>query len=280
MKEGIRVTVLVENTVNAGGLMAEHGLAYYLQAGEKTILFDTGQTELLIGNSRRLGIDLAGVNTVVLSHGHYDHSSGLKHVLPLSPQARIFLHPDALASKYVRNQDGSARSIGMIAEMAEALRNRPKVHWTTQPTEIGGGIFATGPIPRDTDFEDVGGSFYLDQVCRQPDLLWDDQALFYDSPRGLHVILGCAHAGVINTLQHVRQIAGGKSIYAVMGGMHLLSASQRRLDYTIAALHQIGVQRIGLAHCTGFSAAAALWSAFPGKCFYCSTGSRVGFDGD
>ena len=280
MSEEIRVTVLVENTVNVGRLTAEHGLAYAIQAGGGHILLDTGQTDISVRNSGTLGVNLAEVDTVVLSHGHYDHTGGLRHILPLAPRAQIYLHPDALAAKYTRNPDGSSRFIGMMREIAFQLRDSPLAHWTTQPTEIGHGIFVTGPIPRKTSYEDVGGAFYLDENCLQPDALLDDQALFFESHQGIHVLLGCAHAGVVNTLQYIQQIVGGKPIYSVMGGMHLLSASPERLDRTISALRQIGVQRLGPGHCTGFSATVALWSAFPGKCFSCSTGSQFVFNGD
>jgi 7,8-dihydropterin-6-yl-methyl-4-(beta-D-ribofuranosyl)aminobenzene 5'-phosphate synthase len=142
-------------------------------------------------------------------------------------------------------------------------------------TEIYEGIFMTGPIPRTTPYEDVGGRFFLDDACTQPDPLADDQALFIESPQGINVILGCAHAGVVNTLQYIQQVTKGKPIHTVMGGMHLLAASPDRIDQTIAALRQMGVQRIGPAHCTGCAATAALWTAFPGKCFSCSTGSGI-----
>jgi 7,8-dihydropterin-6-yl-methyl-4-(beta-D-ribofuranosyl)aminobenzene 5'-phosphate synthase len=136
-------------------------------------------------------------------------------------------------------------------------------------------VFLTGPIPRETLFENTGGQFFLDDKTTQPDLIHDDQALFFENKHGINVILGCAHAGVVNTLQYVKNLTQAKCIYSVMGGMHLKGASPERLQKTIAALRQFGIQQIRPMHCTGFSAANALWMAFPGQCFSCPTGSQI-----
>jgi len=281
MRNPIRVTILVENTVNTRGLLAEHGLAFYIEAGPKRILMDAGQTQILSQNARKLGVSLETLDAIVLSHGHYDHIGGLKELLPLASSARVFLHPNALNPKYTRDKDGTSRAIGMPVEIADAIRNRSSlVTWTTGVTEIHEGVFMTGQIPRTTPYEDVGGRFFLDDACTRPDPLADDQALFIESQQGINVLLGCAHAGVVNTLQYIQQVTKGKPIHTVMGGMHLLAASPDRIAQTIAALRQMGVRRIGPAHCTGCAATAALWTAFPGKCFSCSTGSRITLETD
>lgn len=277
MNDTICITTLVENTVNTRELLAEHGLSFYIQAGGKNILLDAGQTQVLRQNASKLGLSLESLDAIVLSHGHYDHNGGLREILPLATQARLFLHPEALNPKYTRDKDGRARAIGMPAEIASAIRDRASmISWTTGVTEICEGVFATGPIPRRTSYENTGGAFFLDDTCTQPDPLVDDQAVFFESPDGVDVILGCAHSGVVNTLQYIQQITG-KNIHAIMGGMHLLGASQDRVSQTIVSLHQMGVQRIGPAHCTGFGATGALWGAFKEGCFSCSTGSRTTF---
>lgn len=145
--------------------------------------------------------------------------------------------------------------------------------WTDKPTQIGEGLWVTGEVPRLTDFENTGGRFFLDRACRQADALLDDQAVFFESSRGIVVLLGCAHAGVINTLRYVRELTGGKPIHAVMGGMHLVNATPERIDRTAEALGQLDVARLGPAHCTGADAAARLWYAFPGRCYSCSVGT-------
>jgi len=280
MSEHFSLTILVENTVNARGLMAEHGWAVWIQAGEQGLLFDTGQSQLLRANAQALGAPLQKATAVVLSHGHSDHTGGLETVLVSSPQAKVFVHPVALEAKYVRRDDGRAGSIGMTASAARALRERETpVRWTTGVTEVSAGVFVTGEVPRLTPFEDTGGHFFLDETCSQPDPLTDDQALFFEAKEGIIAILGCAHAGVVNTLRHVRETTGGKPIHTVLGGMHLLNAKPERIEKTLEAFQQLGVQRLGPAHCTSTAATARLWEAFPGRCFGCSVGTRLKFAG-
>ena len=163
-------------------------------------------------------------------------------------------------------------------EAHEAIRSHAEkdgVFWSEKPTEVMPGLLVTGPIPRNTDFEDVGGAFYVDENCEKADTLPDDQAAFFDTPRGLVVILGCSHAGVVNTLNYVVKLSGNKHIDSIAGGLHLLNASQSRIEQTINAFRGYGMRNIGLCHCTGAEAARKICNAFPGQCYTCSTGERV-----
>lgn len=278
MSESIIITVLTENSVHAGGLGAEHGLAFHLQVGSKSLLFDTGQSGLLARNAGRLGIDLSRLDAIALSHGHYDHTSGLGAVWQLARAARLYAHPAALAPHFVRDPDGSIRDIGIREESLAAIRKQaePPCH-TGTPTEVLAGVYLTGEIARETSYEDVGGPFVLDAAGTQPDALPDDQALFLDTREGVVVLLGCAHAGVVNTLRQVRRLTRERPIHAVLGGMHLLHASAGRLARTVEALRELGVSRLGPGHCTGTVATARLWHEFPAACASCSVGSRFVF---
>jgi len=130
-------------------------------------------------------------------------------------------------------------------------------------------------VPRRNDFETTGGAFFRDEACRQPDELVDDQAAFLESPSGTVVILGCAHAGIVNTLRYVRELAPGRPIHTVIGGTHLAAAGPERMDRTVEALKELDVRRIWPLHCTGFAAAARLWEALPGRVSVCPVGSVV-----
>jgi 7,8-dihydropterin-6-yl-methyl-4-(beta-D-ribofuranosyl)aminobenzene 5'-phosphate synthase len=278
MKAPLAITTLVENSVHARGLRAEHGLSFHLQAGPRSLLFDTGQSLLLLHNAPKLGINLAETDAIVLSHGHNDHTGGIAAAREAAPQARLFLHPAALSPKFAADPNGASRPIGIDVASAEAIRKAASgVVWTTKPTEVLDGIFVTGEIPRANHFEETGGRFFLDPACTQPDPLSDDQALFFDTADGLVVLLGCAHSGVINTLKHVRHLAGGRPIHTVLGGMHLLTASPERMDQTIAAFRRLDIQRLAPAHCTGLPAIARLWNAFPQRCTPCAVGMRMLF---
>jgi 7,8-dihydropterin-6-yl-methyl-4-(beta-D-ribofuranosyl)aminobenzene 5'-phosphate synthase len=213
-----------------------------------------------------------------LSHGHYDHTGGLVSVRRAAPDAKIFCHPKAFFPKYARMKDGTSRYIGAPSASLGALRRQgSSVVATEKPTEITAGLFVTGEIPRVTDFEDTGGPFFLDENCTVPDPLVDDQGMFFETPRGTVVILGCAHSGVVNTLRYVRQLTNNKPIHAVLGGLHLVWAAEERVSRTIQALREFGVDRLGIAHCTGFEASGALLTSLPGKCHACTAGTVVEF---
>lgn len=278
MSETILVTVLVDNAVQGRELKAEHGLAVHLQVGPHSLLLDTGQSDLLTHNARVLGVDLSAVQAVALSHGHFDHTGGLPAIRRLAPAAVLCAHPAALAPRFARNPDGTTRAVGTSsATLLAAQLQAGSVRANSAPVEVLPGVFLTGEIPRETEFEDVGGAFVLDEAGTKPDPIADDQALFFDTQHGVVVLLGCAHAGVVNTLRHVQRLTHHRPIHAVLGGMHLLAAGPERLDRTVAALRELGVQRLGPAHCTGAAATARLWTEFPKACMLCSVGSRFVF---
>lgn len=279
MSEIARITTLVDDTAPARGLLGEHGLAFWIEYGGRNVLFDTGQTGVLVHNAARLGIDLALADAIVLSHGHYDHTGGLEIALQLAPRARVFVHPEALGRRYRRGPDGAAREIGMPLSAEELVRARTDgVVFTERATEVVTGVCVTGTIARLTRFEGSDEQFYRDADCAQPDLLRDDQALYFNCAAGVVVVLGCAHSGVINTINHVRGQNKERPLCALIGGMHLGSASEARLFATLDALQTHELTMIAPAHCTGAMQKMLLWSRFANRCRDCAVGSQFVFE--
>jgi 7,8-dihydropterin-6-yl-methyl-4-(beta-D-ribofuranosyl)aminobenzene 5'-phosphate synthase len=279
VKNKVKITVLAEEKAGRQGLVAKHAWAVWIETDYRRVLFDVGQGPETVSNAQILGIELKQCDAIVLSHGHYDHTGGLEQVLSITQNAKIYAHPKVSTRKYARNNDGTSRNNGMPQICREAVGRNPKLLIETlTPTDLGFGLWVTGEIPRKTVFEDSGGAYFVDPQCSEPDLIEDDQALFFDSVHGLVVILGCAHAGAINTIEYIRELTGGKKIHAILGGMHLIHASDERIQSTVEALESINPDILGIAHCTGAVAAEKLKTAFDKKCIELCAGTRISFE--
>ena len=251
MIKSLTITQLVENTVLSPDLLAEHGNSFLVEADGYYLLFDTGQGLTIRHNARQLDVPVKSIESIVLSHGHYDHMGGLETALDMTGPVDIYLHPEALGNKFNRN----GRNIG--APMADENRIRSlsrEIIFTRKPTKIINGIYVTGEIPRRHKIEDTGGPFYTDEELNHCDSLVDDQALYIETEQGIVVLLGCGHSGVINTLEYIQMLSSNKPVRAVIGGMHLLHAEAERLAFTVDALKQLSISYIAANHCTCINA--------------------------
>jgi 7,8-dihydropterin-6-yl-methyl-4-(beta-D-ribofuranosyl)aminobenzene 5'-phosphate synthase len=272
-----KITTLVENTVAQSGkkLIAEHGLSFYIETQSNKILFDTGQNLAIANNAQVLGIDLSLVDTVILSHGHYDHTGGLKSLLACNRNFTLYAHPDVFGQK-VKGVDDNFKYIGIPVAKNFLEEKGIELKLDKKAVQIVPGIMTTGEIPLENDFEGLESVFYIKKENEVvADTLTDDQAVILDTDKGLTVLLGCSHRGVINTLNHVARLTGKKRIHALMGGLHLGKASDAKLSKIMDHLRGFGLEKIGVGHCTGTRAFVALSNDFPNRVFLNTVGNVV-----
>jgi len=276
----LRLTTLSENTASPmpRGLLGEWGLSVLVEKDDLKVLLDAGQNISTVNNGDILGMEWSKIDKIVLSHGHYDHTGGLWHVLcRMKKQVEIVAHPDAWKAKYAYVQEtGYSPYIG-IPYQKEALETLgAQFKLTAKPTWLSDNIVTSGVIPMITEYEATdAGLYFKEGGDLLPDLFQDDQALFIKTGLGLVVVLGCAHRGIINTLRHAQQVTGVEVINTVIGGTHLFRASDVQLERTVAELKTMGIQRLGVSHCTGMLAGARLAQEFGPIFFFNNTGTSI-----
>jgi 7,8-dihydropterin-6-yl-methyl-4-(beta-D-ribofuranosyl)aminobenzene 5'-phosphate synthase len=270
----IRFTTLSENTANYG-FLAEWGLSILIEVDGRRILMDTGMSFSAAHNAQLLGIDLSTIDTIVLSHGHRDHTGGLGDILgKKQSEVRVIAHPDIWTDKYTHRESGD-QYIGLPFSRPSLEGMGARFELSGEPVRITDHVMTSGEIPMSSGYETIDDNLLVRQETQLiPDPLSDDMAMIIRTDFGLVVVLGCAHHGLINTLRHARKITGQELIYAVIGGTHLYPASPERVALTIAELRDMGLQKIGVSHCTGFYASSRLAEEFPEGFFLNNAGSQ------
>jgi len=260
-----RITVLCENSVGPiSGTLGEHGFSALIEPAQGVpLLFDTGQGLTLLHNARRMNRDLSAVRKVVLSHGHYDHCGGLLPLLTEYGPKQVHAHPGIFTPRFRLKDTGECYPIGVPHSREELESAGAVFELSKEYCEIAPGVFLTGEVPRVTAFETGDQGLYCDCTGQELDATPDDQSLILETERGLVVILGCCHAGLVNTLEHIAYLSGRRDIYAVIGGTHLGFCGQNQLDLTVSALKERGIQKVAASHCTGFAASARLSREMP-----------------
>jgi len=273
----VKITTLCENSSPGFGLLPEYGLSMLLETGGKRFLFDAGSGTSLTVNAQLLDIDLRTINAVVFSHGHYDHTGGLEKLLEINNSLAVYAHPD-IFNKYLESAGEKPAYVGPPWSR-EYLQKRDVAFFPVEgPLELEKGLIITGPIPRTVEYEEQEPRFL--RKNRQGfvrDQIYDDQALVVESSKGIVVLLGCTHAGLINTLRYVVSLTGAHKIHAILGGTHLMNISESRLASTLKDLRKFEIEKIAPCHCTGFRATVALHQVFPQQFYLNQVGSVFQF---
>jgi 7,8-dihydropterin-6-yl-methyl-4-(beta-D-ribofuranosyl)aminobenzene 5'-phosphate synthase len=258
---------------------AAHGLACAVTVWRgdtaHTLLFDTGPDDSVLGrNVERLGFDMGGIESIVLSHGHWDHSGAMLlalEMIQLSNGGRpvpTYMHPGMYRSRAMKAADGSMRPFADVPSQAQLEQAGALVVNAIEPQLILDDLFyVSGEIPRVTAFETgMQGQHRrtLDGQGWEPDPLVIDERFIAVSVKGKGVIVltACSHAGVVNVMTHARECFAGETLYGVLGGFHLSGGNERIIPETVAELRAFELKMIAAAHCTGWRAVNALANAF------------------
>ncbi len=274
------ITCLVNDETQPGsGLKAEHGLSFLIEIEEDSdILFDTGASEqVLLHNASILDLEWRRVTMLVISHSHPDHTGGMRAFLSLVPGCKVFAHPAIFQGRFARRRWWRPKYIGLPLSRRE-IEEYAELNLSSQPVEVAPQVWTTGEVASRLEAEGRSARHLIHTPHGwAPDPYADDMALVLDASRGLVVVLGCCHAGLLNTLAHVRHIFGGQ-IQAVLGGAHLLDLGEEEIDHLISILREeYGSPWLYLNHCTGKRALVALEHAFGELVKACPAGMEVAF---
>ena len=262
---------------------AEHGFSVLIRvfSGDKSrcVLFDVGGTiRGMVENAERMAISLSGVESIVLSHGHYDHFGGLATAVKAinKPDLPIIIHENMFKTRGSTNAKGKVRQYPDFPSEEELSPAR--LVSTKQPSLTADGmVCVTGEIPRITSFETgyTQHKVFVKGAWKSDPLIMDERAVAIDvKGKGLVVVSGCAHAGIINTVDYAQQITGTKKVYAVLGGFHLAGKTfENRIQPTIEELQRINPELIVPSHCTGWKAMCAMAKTFPEAFVWNSVGN-------
>jgi 7,8-dihydropterin-6-yl-methyl-4-(beta-D-ribofuranosyl)aminobenzene 5'-phosphate synthase len=269
---------MCDNSVGPiSGTLGEHGFSALIERDDESFLFDTGAGLTLIHNSLRMNKDLKNVSAVIISHGHYDHTGGLKEFLLLAGRKKVFAHPDLFRSRFRVKDTTESIPIGIPFNEDYLQGIGAEFDFDSNPRAISPSFFLTGEVKRIFGFEEGDKGLFSDSCGCEPDLLPDDQSLVIAAEKGLVILLGCCHAGITNTIHAAQNITGVKQIQAIVGGTHLGFCDEQQLNQSIEALRNTGFQKLYCSHCTGFYAAARLHREFPGKVFPAMVGTSIEF---
>jgi 7,8-dihydropterin-6-yl-methyl-4-(beta-D-ribofuranosyl)aminobenzene 5'-phosphate synthase len=282
MLQDLRLIIVVENSASLdnSSLWAQHGLSIFLELNfgseSMKLLWDTGaSSEVMLHNADALDLDLCHLDLICLSHGHYDHTGGLMGVLQRrNGRVCILAHPDIFLPKL--KERPTLQYIGPPFTRTQAEAAGAIMLDCRSPLDVAPGVMSTGEVARLESFEKVEGFWTVKDGQYCEDSIPDDQALAINLPgKGLVVITGCAHSGIINTIRHAQKITGVEELHAVIGGFHLMGADEKRINATAKALQNLDPAIVRPGHCTGQKAVCRLQEALGERCRPLAVGDSI-----
>jgi len=278
----VKLTVLAEDSLSDPDLTAKHGFSCLVEttsAGSSSrILMDAGPPpNIALNNADLMKVDLLSLNAIVISHGHYDHMGGLPEILKrIRKPTPIIVHPLAFAPKF--SLTPNLKFIGADFDQRTVKELQGVLLLARNSVQVATGVITSGEISRETGFEQIEGFWTVENQNFIQDVMIDDQALLVNlREKGLVILSGCGHSGIINTVRHAQKITGLEKIHATIGGCHLANANQERLQATVNELLKIQPNRLYPCHCTGPKAINKFLEAFGERCKATHTGDIIEF---
>lgn len=261
----MRIVTLVDNCVYGRKLQAEHGLSMYVETPHAKFLFDTGGSDLFIRNARFLHVDLKNVDFLVLSHGHSDHTGGLRAFLEYNQKAKVYCKKEVLDRKFKGERENGL-------EHAETL-DLSRFCFLSELTEVSSGVYVLPELPivneKDTHFEHFE---VLRDGLKRPDCFEDELALAIRESDEITVLSACSHRGITNIVEQVKRTFYNEPVKWVIGGYHIHNAADEKCTLIADYFKQMPETQIGVCHCTGVDKFAQLCSELGDRVFYNHTG--------
>lgn len=263
-----KITIL--STMLSDTHIGEWGFSALVEVDGEKILFDTGsRPNTVFQNAIELNIDLSNIKNVYLSHNHKDHTGGLLFLKTKYPNSFVNAHVGEGIFYSRPNKNGGDHYL--LKNKRDLIQEGVKFIFHKQPNQIIPKVWTTGQIPRKYDEKNWSqlGKMIDQNGNMQEDIIPEDQSLFFDTKKGIVLISGCGHAGIINTLEYVSKIFPNRPIYKILGGFHLLKLDAEKLKWTADKMKSFGVNYFVGAHCTGINSTYIL------RKFMDSTKNRV-----
>ena len=246
----MKLKVLVDNnTCIDMYYVGEPAVSYYIEDGNDKILFDVGYSDAFMHNANKMNIDLNSINKIVISHGHDDHTGGLKCFFKDNRNVEVISHPDSFNYK----EDDTGLYIG-TSMTKEELTTKCKLTLTKEPLNISDNIIYLGEIPNTNNFEDrytIGKTIINNE--KVSDNIEEDSAIVYKSNKGLFIITGCSHSGICNIIEYAKKVCHEDKVYGVIGGFHLFENNDR-LKNTIKYFKDNNIELLYPCHCVSLEA--------------------------
>lgn len=250
----MKITTLIENKSGSNDeLHREHGLSVYIELDGKNILFDTGQSGKFIDNAESLGIDLKNLDYVIISHGHCDHSGGFERLVKeMNPDIKVYLGNGFFDKKYNLRQSGEYDYLGNSFDESFLKENNIETQYITEDiTNITENLLIFTNFNRNEEYENLNQPMYIKEDGKYTkDLFLDEISIGIKTNEGLVVIVGCSHVGIVNILDTIINRTN-MNIYALIGGTHLVTEGEEKVNILIEYLKEKDIKMIGACHCTG-----------------------------